>query len=485
MRKIITVVAAFLLMHSVYSQKIRMINVDTAFKVMMKGVDSATKDSVTLFFELSGSSKDSIKINLKIIPQAPGLIVKANTEILFTKDNWPDSVNNTKIVIKKIVVETKPVQNIDQKEILVEIKPDSAGPNKDKIKNDAGDRVLIHFNRSGLINESLKFDPSNTLKTDFSFYTDFLGVDDERPNGLYQLELGFKVPINRYKCVVSKNAFKQNSYIQFLRSFYFNINMMNIDNLFKNDVSDNSAKPITKTDSTVQLGIDTVIKNNNNGSGGDTSFNPIYANKKLINSFDLYQWASFAARFKLNVIAFRLQNHHIYLGYNVGYLRTPVYDSIVGKRIHVGSIMHGPDFFYETDFKVGSPMFNIRVLADYYFLKLWNNDLEQVNAPVFKYNTQTAYKSYYEPTDVARIFDLSFRVAYVYNADSKNNGNQVFIRLSNSIQCPTVNGVKFHNSFTQIQFGGVFDLTTILKKAPSAPTGENAASNSGNTATGH
>lgn len=120
-------------------------------------------------------------------------------------------------------------------------------------------------------------------------------------------------------------------------------------------------------------------------------------------------------------------------------------------------------------FKIGNPLFNVRVNASYRLLKLWNNDLQQINAPVFQYTKENRYRDYFEDKKLAKIFETSFRIAYEYNnnnSDSPKNHNQIFMRISNSLQTPTVNGIKFHNNFTQFQFGGVFDIGTMLKVKP-------------------
>ncbi|MBV9962385.1 MAG: hypothetical protein JO072_09075 [Parafilimonas sp.] len=459
-----------------FSQKVKLLNGETAIVVTVKNDGGKTTDSKTiqLLLELTGTSANAVNLDLKTAPEKlPDCITSIDPSITINATDWPTAGQDSKVITKDVVIKTKSVDNVPgDVSLTIMLNNATTAHNYNLIVGD--NKMLVHFNVATILNYSFKTDLSNTLKTDFSFYTDFLGVDNERPNGLYQLELGFKIPVNKYKSkVYTKSDPSGSSYFQWFRSFYFTMNMMNLDNLLKEDLTNTGAKPITKTDSSTQIGIDTIIKPNAGGTGNDTSFTPSYAQRKLINSFDLYQWASFVSVLKLNILSWRFPRHHFYVGYNIALLRTPIYDSLANTRVHVTSFMHGPDAYYETDFKIGNPVFNVRINADYYWLKLWNNDLEQIDAPVFKYNTKSPQINYYTDTKVARIFQGSFRIAYIYNKQENSDGNQIFLRVSSSIQTPDVNTVKFHNSFTQVQFGGLFDISKILSKAPSQPGDEN------------
>ncbi len=465
-------------LHFAKAQKIELVTADDTVEVkLISKADTNKYDTshITLSFKLSQNQpSDSLRFKLRIdSSNSPAAFVKWDNEIAFGKNEWP--TNHTDNLVKRTIsIITRRVATFLQEDrIKIYLDTSKSGG---AILGAADNGVLIHFNLAGSAAHttvlSYLTDTSNTLKTDFAFYTDFAGVDDDKPNGLFQAELGFKVPLNRSKTIASHDT-SHHTFLQPFRSVYTSLNLLSLENLTTSDVNKSSARLKTLDDSSFVVGFDTTITKDSTGAS-DTTFIKQYAQRKLVNTFDLYRWASFAFKVKLNILSFRSDFHHFYIDYTVGILRTPIFDSIQNQRVFATSFIQGPGIFYETNFIHGAPLFNLRATANYYLIKVLGNDFEQINAPIIEENTKSKYTNVFKSVSWGKMGEVSLRLSWLYNAKDAdaNKNNNIFVRGGLAFQEPEIDGKKFFNKYFQFQVGGVFDINSLFKAPPAMTSGD-------------
>lgn len=147
-------------------------------------------------------------------------------------------------------------------------------------------------------------DPTNTPKLEWIQYTDFLGINSDRPNGVIQQQLLFKWPLIKSYWKRSEK-FK----VQVLRSVLLpNILLNRIDK--------------AKDDSSILVPLGRTIITS---PAPDTIAN-------VVGTFDLMRYANTLFGSSLNLLTFHIDKTRLYFNYDVGLLRNRIYDTISQAR---------------------------------------------------------------------------------------------------------------------------------------------------------
>ncbi|MBL7762237.1 MAG: hypothetical protein JNL23_02305 [Chitinophagaceae bacterium] len=289
-----------------------------------------------------------------------------------------------------------------------------------------------------------KKDPSNTIKTEFVQFTDFLGFSNDRPNGILQQQFLFKWPI-----VKSYLIFGKNFAIQPLRSILFpNILFNRIE---KSGDNNSLLFPVSTTIRNVDSS-GTVTK--------DTSLSPV------ISSFDIHRYTAQKLETRLILLALFIGNTRIHIEYIGSIVRNKVLDTITTKQktergvysfssgwsIYAKSLLdRATKLNIEAEFGYMKFFLKDNFFKQYDVFKLDNEEKRAIAFPIGeKYNRQQ------NPIYFTRI-----TLSKDWGKDSKNSA---FFRLRYNYQTGKfrfydlgkpgfIKEEKYYNHFLQLQLG--------------------------------
>lgn len=296
-------------------------------------------------------------------------------------------------------------------------------------------------------------DKTNTPKLEFIQYTDFLGINSDKPNGVFQQQLLFKWPIFKSYWKLD-DKFK----VQFLRSVLLpNILMNRIDK--------------AKDDSSILVPLGKSVVMNPNSSVADTLNN-------VVGSFDLIRYANTVIESSINLLTLHIDSTRVYVSYDFGLLRDRIYDTISQARP-----VSRPIYSYITGWHIYTKSaldpkasLNIEVEAGLRRVHLQDNFFEQYD--VYAYENGNT-KSIQFPIRTARDKNISKPIYHASVKLSKDWGkestNYVFLRLKYQWQRGQYNFIfkdqpnllrrqDYSNHFFQVNLGLSLGLEDLFKK---------------------
>lgn len=286
-------------------------------------------------------------------------------------------------------------------------------------------------------------DTTNTIKTEFVQYTDFLGFGNDRPNGLLQQQFLFKWPLIKKQYSLSKN-FK----IQFLRSILLpNILFNRID---KASDKNSLLSPISYTISQID----------SSGAIKDTSLSPV------LSSFDLLRYNSLKLEARIILLAVTINNTRIHLQIQGGLMRNKVQDTVTSKESiekPIYSFTSGMSIYAKSLLDVKKQI-NIIIEAGYNRIKLNDNFFKQYDVYKLDLNEK---KSIAFPT--AESYNRNSKAIYYGSITltkdwGKESKNSLFFRALYNYQSGTyrfyrkdrpdiVTEERYYNHFLQFHLG--------------------------------
>ncbi len=296
-------------------------------------------------------------------------------------------------------------------------------------------------------------DPSNTPKLELIQYTDFLGINSDRPNGVFQQQLLFKWPINKTYWPLCDN-FK----VQLFRSVL-------IPNVLLNRIDK------AKDDSSVlvPLGMSTVLSPNS--SIPDTVSN-------VVSSFDLIRYANTIIESSVNILTLHVDRTRIYLNYNIGLVRNriydtisqekpvsrPIYSRITGWHVYVKSVLD-PKASLNIELEGGYRRVNLKdnFFKQYDVYAYENGRVKSIRFPVQSDDEKMKSKPiYYVSTKLSKDW-------------GKESTNYIFLRFKYQWQSghykfyskgipDSERSEQFTNHFFQVNLGVSLGLEDLFKK---------------------
>lgn len=293
-------------------------------------------------------------------------------------------------------------------------------------------------------------DPTNTPKLEWIQYTDFLGINSDRPNGVIQQQLLFKWPLMKTYLKRSEK-FK----VQFLRSVLLpNILLNRIDK--------------AKDDSSILAPLGRTIITS---PAPDTIAN-------VVGTFDLMRYANTLFGSSLNLLTFHIDKTRLYFNYDVGLLRNRIYDTIsqarpvarpiysilTGWHVYVKSVLD-PKTELNIEAEIGA---NKVHLKDNFFEQydIYGYDNGPVNSIRFPVKRQG------ERNNSRPVWYSSVKLSKDWGKESTN---YIFFRLKYQWQSGKYNFVykdapdeinqqEFNNHFMQVNLGLSLGLEDLFKK---------------------
>lgn len=303
-------------------------------------------------------------------------------------------------------------------------------------------------------------------------YTDFLGFDNQKPNGLIQQQLIVKFPLPFHK---TGGSDKSIFYFQPLRSIVFNALLNRIDKAGNLQAYPAASSLPAKT----------------------TNFNPDSI-RPYLTTLDIFKYSNLQAGLKFNVLTFHILNFRLNVDYEFGVLRNKPYYSDTIK-------VNGTTYTKNDVRPVYSFIHKLEIFGNSAGFIAERNKVA-VNAGLMWINLKD---SYYKQFDAA-IVDPFDKASALLPANDARNGrnakpiwffsgtwsvfygdkmkNSTFFRINYYYQTGSYNRYggssnlidfdpkrfyedRFHNHFLQIQAGATLDLDAFLgikeeKKTP-------------------
>lgn len=289
-----------------------------------------------------------------------------------------------------------------------------------------------------------RIDSTNTNKTEFCQYTDFLGFGNDKPNGIIQEEFLFKWALVKREFKISDNVYFQPFRSILLPSILFN-------RIEKGKDTSSLLYPVGYSISSVA----------EDPSGKkDTTLSPV------MSSFDIMRYTSLKLEGKIVLMALRIKNARIYLDFNGSLIRNQITDTIINKNFtrSIYSFGSGLSIYVKSPIHLNTDSsFNIEAELGYYKLKLLDNYFKQYD--VYALDNQ-GKKTIAFPIGESfnraskPIWFTSIRLSKEWGKTSKNS---VFVRFVYNFQKGSysyytkentkVNSRTYYNNFMQIHLG--------------------------------
>lgn len=425
---------------SIIGDKYKLVG-DTVFLDIDK---SSTSAAISVLYSISGTNQPvSIMIKEDASSSINSGLVNFGTNSLPMTENFSHPDYTGRIDINLATVSTLPRKsNFD----LVFNWNDMLQPGQCKHKK------LVLFIRRQMKNIDWQEDPTNTPKLEIIQYTDFLGINSDRPNGVFQEQLLFKWPI-------FKSYWKINDKwkLQIFRSILLpNILLNRIDK--------------AKDDSSIlmPLGRSAIIDSNT----GDTSY---LAN--AVGSFDLIRFANTKIEASINIATIHIGKTRLYLNYDAGLLRNRIYDTISQKSTvarPIYSYLHGWHLYVRSDLDKKTEL-NIEFELGARKVALQDNFFKQYDIYAFENGTRKEIR-FPVRTDNGNSSKAIWYSSVKLTKDwGKESTNYVFFRLKYQWQKGKYNFISqtnpkkfqeesFINHFFQVNMGVSLGLEDLFKK---------------------
>lgn len=296
-------------------------------------------------------------------------------------------------------------------------------------------------------------DVTNTSKLEIIQYTDFLGINSDRPNGVFQQQLLFKWPIVKSYWNISKNL-----KVQPFRSVL-------IPNILLNRIDK------AKDDSSILVPLGISIVPPRTGGVSDTIAN-------VVGSFDLIRYANTIIESSVNLFTVHLDKTRIYLQYDFGLLRNrildsisqdkavsrPIYSYLTGWHLYAKSLLD-PKAELNIEVEFGSRRVNLQdnFFKQYDIYAFENGSVRSIRFPVRT------------PDETNKSKPIYFSSVKLSKDWGKESTNYVFFRLKYQWQKGTYKFVykdlprnfqteSFYNHFFQVNLGVSLGLEDLFKK---------------------
>jgi hypothetical protein len=396
--------------------KLKITDEHTGTAQFKKDYDYADFPKLPIILTTNKANKHKVKLNIKLIPDTE----KEDSEYVKIKIAWPDLL----------------MEEEEKDTILIVCILDEKSKNK----------------KVG--------DLSNYLKTEIVQYSDFVGIKNDKPNGLLQFQGLIKIPINKKKHLVSNKW----SY-QFFRSV----------------IIDGTINRIDKSKEEVDYNYTTFLYGSNNTAA--ITKNPWLA------TTDIWRFSNLHAGLRIVPLALDLGNFRIHFQAGIKLIKNLPFTQ--------DSVRSGPDSGkVKSDFR--SVFSNSKYLE--VFIKTIEND-QKISASLnFGAMWLKLTDSYYEQINIYQQdpFQKAVALAPVEKRGYKNNrpiwftslriGMELgtdkvvntFIRLNYLVQSGNYNKAldqvvdgkpvrfetkKFYNNYFQVQFGTTFEINKLFNKS--------------------
>jgi hypothetical protein len=307
----------------------------------------------------------------------------------------------------------------------------------------------------------------NGRKIEMIQFTDFLGFENDRPNGIYQQELRFKWPLVKrwWPSVKDKN---KDFYVQFFRSVIVPDVLFNRIDKAGKDINYPYGKAIA----------------------GKTTTNPDSV-KPYLTTMDILKYSSLQLSGRIVPVTIKAGNLRVQFQYsftifrNRPFITDTVYvglDSAIrtqGDFRAVYSFAHKAELYFKTTLNNAKDL-NIVGVAGVMWLRLKDSYYKQFDAavvdPFNKATTLLPIGDAIGQRKVQPIWYYSTRLEKRLGEEKKNN---IFLRFNYTYQkgkynayvgrptpgrIPQFERAQYHNHFLQIQAGFGLDVEEIFKK---------------------
>lgn len=262
-------------------------------------------------------------------------------------------------------------------------------------------------------------DINNVIK--LNLFSDLVGVQENQPNGLIQMEATFSTPLFASKKI---NLYKPNI-TQVLSNLESNLKLSKIENKLRY-LEQN------------------ITKENNN--------------KTFVQNFQLLQYSNLEAGAKINLLQFENYQREFSISYSFGIIRTGLRDTIYEKSGSNQVIKIPRDFnvlskkvTWSANLKIKSTSkMGMDISADLIYLKLLDNDVLQSGGNYSRFGNE--YSDFNRKTNV--IFNPQFQAYY----KPKNDESQrIYLRTAFFHDIATRS-----NNFFMVQLGLSSDINKFL-----------------------
>lgn len=293
-------------------------------------------------------------------------------------------------------------------------------------------------------------DTTNTPKLEWIQYTDFLGINSDRPNGVIQQQLLFKWPLIKSYWKKS-DKFK----VQVLRSILLpNILLNRIDK--------------AKDDSSILVPLGRTIVTS---PVPDTIAN-------VVGTFDLLRYVNTLFGSSLNILTFHIDKTRLYFNYDVGLLRNrindpisqahpvarSIYSILTGWHVYVKSVLD-PKTELNIEAEIGANKVRLKdnFFQQYDIYGYDNGPVDSIRFPVKREGERNNSKPvWYSSVKLSKDW-------------GKESTNYIFFRLKYQWQSgkynflykgtpDEINQKEFNNHFMQVNLGLSLGLEDLFKK---------------------
>lgn len=307
-------------------------------------------------------------------------------------------------------------------------------------------------------------DKTNTLKYEFNQFTDFLGFDNQRPNGLLQQELIIKFPLVKKKTADTSAA---KVFFQPFRSIVFNALFNRID----------------KSNSSQLYPAGTTLPND------PSNLNNIDSIRPYLTTLDIFKYSNLQIGLKFTALTFHIGNFRLSTVYEFNLLRNKPYyaDTLISHNNvftkddvrSVYSFAHKIALFGNTSDLINKEI-KVAVNAGMMLIRLKDSYYKQFDAGVVDpFDRSTTLLPASDAVIKRRAQPVWFFSGTLSKYWGEKNKNSVFFRTNyfyqtgkyrryggsgdlGSFDPKKFYTTKFHNHFLQLQLGIALDLNKFL-----------------------
>lgn len=307
-------------------------------------------------------------------------------------------------------------------------------------------------------------DSTNTVKYEVNQFTDFLGFDNQKPNGLLQQEFIFKFPLVKTK---TGNCSSAKVFFQPFRSVVFHALLNRID----------------KTNASQEYPVGTTLPNN------PANLNNLDSIRPYLTTMDIFRYSNLQIGLKLNMVTFHIGNFRLSAEYEFNLLRNKPYyadtikfgnASFTRDQVRaVYSFAHKIGLFGNTA-KLMDNQFKVSFNAGAMFIRLRDSYYKQYDAavidPVDRVTTLLSATDVYAKNRAKPIWYFSGMLSKYWGEKNKNS---IFFRVNYFYQTGKFRryggsndlsnfdpkafyDTRFYNHFLQLQLGIALDLNKFL-----------------------
>ena len=431
-----------------YSQDLELQVAGKKFSIISDTIHITKEHKAVSFKIFYTISKTSVPVSLKITDGAgftiPLSSILCDSNFLTMQSLSPS--NNFQGYLNLVLPANESYADYEYVNMLF-VYPDLLNPGSHKKK-----LLIVAIHKRESFFDSVN-DPTNTTKLEMIQYTDFLGINSDRPNGGLQQQLLFKWPINRRRWQLSKHFS-----LQPLRSVLLpNVLLNRIDK--------------ARDDSSMLVPLGGSVVRRPNSVENDTITN-------VVGTFDLIRYTNTMIESSLNILTVHFENTRVYLNFDFGLLRNRVLDSLSQARLisrPIYSVISGWHAYAKSTLDPKTQL-NIEIEVGFKNVRLKDNFYKQYD--VFGYESgevngiRFPVKTIDGENKSRPIYYSSVKLSKDWGKESTN---YIFLRLKYQWQNGEYNFIRrdapkelrmeaFHNHFFQVNLGLSLGLESLFKK---------------------